>query len=961
MAKIDMNGYNATFRAFVDFAEKAARTADGGKTIATATPALGGRKIKVAASETDMAGFKGGLVRTSSEMAVNNKTRDIFLASVIQMFGGEDKIPSKVMKALKTGDYYSGKPLTARRIMAVKDAIDKTGILFGKAKVQMTAAAKALSDKTYGKFDDPATKEAAKAFGFTEAQMVKVAKATRFTAMALGVSEAEALKQVAEPDSKPNRLLQYGGRFLDTPTNFKDGLRLLDEFQTWFADVREWHCKNTRGLNTDYSTADTPTKLNCTSLMTANKDEVLGLEAMAFDEMAVNPSLDLRKGGEALFGFANNAAVRFAGRGFHKTCFGTVLNIPPEKRRVLFAAFDAFAPLSATKEDAASRQGKKIFGFANGYLISRVLKHFDKIESMLAKGPLDAREVFKACFPEVKLRNGADPLKAIQDFDDGVDVKCNRDFEPGAYFSVRSIMTSTGCTYKEAANAYRKGERPAYLPYATGYSMELQEYGDGARHQAVSDLTRPANYTRCDKNGMPIEDSDFFKNGDGVFQLRFADGEKFSIGAGPAHAPAAEKALDKVELLCGKANQKQIKTVMLNLTQGANAQLNKGLLKFGINSNEHSVLNYDITRDEATGAVTIKTSGPESLPVHFEWTTTVDTDGHCVSTPMTVRDNVLTKAGCKELVAGAVESIDRHLATDVEKRTRLGWFVKLALDKRQTARAEKYLHEYGADLTPRCRKILANYIVLRGLTSATERRDRAAIKSMADSMAKWRDFGYDDPRMQEICAAIATHADGMVQEELGEKGDKDYHSGYGPTIFKTFAVDAPRHRMYINGKAFEGDDAGPCIEAFKKAVKGDAAQKALSIFMSQTSGTQLLFTSNHIPFEPNAAMKNGVPAPHTLLGADMLVNRAMDENHLVQLISGNGRTYHLEVSKDGKTARVRTEMDTDLVFGGNGTTKENPKSTIPIGKASIKEEFVFDLSGKTPKITSVRLSQTFDA
>ena len=44
--------------------------------------------------------------------------------SLAEMFGGADKIPSDVKDAMKLSDYGKGKPLTARRIIAVKNAID---------------------------------------------------------------------------------------------------------------------------------------------------------------------------------------------------------------------------------------------------------------------------------------------------------------------------------------------------------------------------------------------------------------------------------------------------------------------------------------------------------------------------------------------------------------------------------------------------------------------------------------------------------------------------------------------------------------------------------------------------------------------------------------------------------------------------------------------------------------------
>lgn len=66
-------------------------------------------------------------LRTDAECDVNDRTRAIFRAAIANIFGGEDRIPASVKKAMLMGDYDHGKPLTARRIMAVKAAIDADG------------------------------------------------------------------------------------------------------------------------------------------------------------------------------------------------------------------------------------------------------------------------------------------------------------------------------------------------------------------------------------------------------------------------------------------------------------------------------------------------------------------------------------------------------------------------------------------------------------------------------------------------------------------------------------------------------------------------------------------------------------------------------------------------------------------------------------------------------------------
>ena len=122
---LDVNGYNETFKAFVDFA-KISEGAGEKKAIARAsidvrTGALAGREVS--ASDTDSVRGIFKWFRASDEQKANNTTRKIFKDAIIDMFGGESKIPESVKKAMILADYGKGKPLTARRIIAVATAI----------------------------------------------------------------------------------------------------------------------------------------------------------------------------------------------------------------------------------------------------------------------------------------------------------------------------------------------------------------------------------------------------------------------------------------------------------------------------------------------------------------------------------------------------------------------------------------------------------------------------------------------------------------------------------------------------------------------------------------------------------------------------------------------------------------------------------------------------------------------
>ena len=73
--------------------------------------------------------FIGHIARSSGAKTDNNVVRNLFLATVIKMFGGdsynEDCLPDSVREALRLDDFDKGKPLTARRIRAVTTTIDQ--------------------------------------------------------------------------------------------------------------------------------------------------------------------------------------------------------------------------------------------------------------------------------------------------------------------------------------------------------------------------------------------------------------------------------------------------------------------------------------------------------------------------------------------------------------------------------------------------------------------------------------------------------------------------------------------------------------------------------------------------------------------------------------------------------------------------------------------------------------------
>ena len=207
MAKLDINGYNATFRTFVEFAQKTQRD---GYDSACAKATLAGKRITVSALSLHETSH---LLRKTAEEVSNDSTRAIFRNAVSEMFGGEAKIPESVKKAMRLGDYGDGKPLTARRIMAVKDAIDAEDSMRGKG---------------VSRFANPATREAALAKGYHPSELGRLANAVNYYMKATGASEEMALEVVATPGTRANLLMNCGGRFLKSAEAFAEGLETDD-------------------------------------------------------------------------------------------------------------------------------------------------------------------------------------------------------------------------------------------------------------------------------------------------------------------------------------------------------------------------------------------------------------------------------------------------------------------------------------------------------------------------------------------------------------------------------------------------------------------------------------------------------------------------------------------------------------------------------------------------------------
>ena len=146
-----ISAVNEQFSKFVQFAEEqSARGKD--KAIATkGDVAVNGgttleeRNIAIT-NRTDWVGLV--FFRSDGTKAVNNEVRDLFKKTIADMFGGEQNIPDSVKEAMLMKDYGCGKPLTARRIIAVREVYNR-GVYVNPVLPPATPEGEALLRTSY--------------------------------------------------------------------------------------------------------------------------------------------------------------------------------------------------------------------------------------------------------------------------------------------------------------------------------------------------------------------------------------------------------------------------------------------------------------------------------------------------------------------------------------------------------------------------------------------------------------------------------------------------------------------------------------------------------------------------------------------------------------------------------------------------------------------------------------------
>ena len=581
--------YSANFQKFVDFANKAYAT-NGEDTVARFSGMPRG----------DYKGTFASFFRTSDMKTANDQVRDLFRQTIADMFGGERNIPDIVRDNMKLENFGKGKPLTARRIQLVKTAIDT---LRGGLFMPGSAAA-----------------NKATAMGYLPSELPKLARVANIYRQATGCSEEDANAAALDPNSNARKLFDCGGRFTLNADNFKKGLAMMDKFAGWFANMHD---------DVEAGKLDNPTKLNVKTGLCTRKADAATLKFL-LEEIAVNDKLPLdAENPEDIFGMAKNPAMRFVGREHTMSFANSLAQIPPEKRSVIYAVFDVFDKLPVNAEQRAKREEVD----QGALLAVRVLKNFDAVAALHSAGKLSRTSLVPLLYPDFNLP----PTASNKQIAAAYDAKIMEN--PDIAMQVHMLVVNTGVSVEEAVDAVVNGKHIDNQPGISDFNGHLDELDGtpaGGRNTMIGDIHRPTKPQFIESKADAISEEN------AKFVFNFPGGEKLVAKPGASEwqdvRDSSNAIADKLDELCrGKVHPKQLSNVYFALSQsGVGGNMKGGLQKYGLNSDEHAAVTFTLSRNDETGAVTIKYSEPEGLPVKFNWTTTIDVDGNSTTTPMRV-------------------------------------------------------------------------------------------------------------------------------------------------------------------------------------------------------------------------------------------------------------------------------------------------------------------------------------
>ena len=473
----------------------------------------------------------------------------------------------------------------------------------------------------------------ARSAGYFTEEIPMLVKAFTFVKEAKNLSDLDALVETLDPESQTRLLFSYGGKFIENAENFRRGFELMEKFRTWRESQYAAYLEHRR---------NTPTLLNIQPHVMASR---IGLERFVMEEIAANPAIDIyEEDSEKLFGMEHNKAIRAVGFGYFDGNYGTFMGLTTAQREFLCDVLDVMnGPLPRTQAEKAA--AGKILDYKS-ISIARILKNYDKLEKLREDGRFDRNHVTKILFGDLSLPTNAtnEQIEAamvarFEQFSDRFDPSGMLNLS----FNMEAQLATSGDTFDACVRAFEKDRQLPVAPHLSDISPAIDEVNGyrGGRKTMVGDLHRPANSVRLSDESLRIEEAN------ARYVFNFPDNTTLVSKTGSNNDPevqaASEAIADKVAQFCGTVHDKQLAFVYYALSQSGAMQLKGNVFhKQGVSSTEHMALTYTLSKDAATGAITVTCSEPQGFkdkndrPIHFHWTTTVAIDGTVTTTPLVI-------------------------------------------------------------------------------------------------------------------------------------------------------------------------------------------------------------------------------------------------------------------------------------------------------------------------------------
>ena len=249
-----------------------------------------------------------------------------------------------------------------------------------------------------------------------------------------------------------------------------------------------------------------------------------------------------------------------------------------------------------------------------------------------------------------------------------------------------------------------------------------------------------------------------------------------------------------------------------------------------------------------------------------------------------------------------------------------------------TLRHSKGLSVWGAH-------VLARYAVA---AIVNDYNVDAVLRLVKPVIAPFRDIPAGDPGFKAVSDRIFERFQETFNEYMSPEKESHFNED---GLFETFSADSDRNVYTMNGKVLP-KNVEEVENELKSTIKNIRHRKAISCFLSQMSQTMVLGMGDRL--EEHDDVMN-------IEGAESLISSGGKNSPFDGLpAKSDGARYKLEVSEDGKRAKVTTENMFIMTFNIKGASVE---SNFPVGNFTWKQEFVFDLSGDEPVMTEARIIQ----